>query len=158
MKVSEIMTKSPACCRADSNLAVAAEIMWDRNCGFLPVLSPQEHVVGVITDRDMCIAMATRNRLPSQVTVQEVSSVVPYSCQPDDDIRTAMETMADKKVRRLPVIDALGKLQGVLSLDDIILCADSQVGGSLSPDYILTSLRRLCESQRSQALKKAATA
>ena len=132
--------------------------MWNRNCGFLPVLSPQQNVVGVITDRDMCIAMATRNRLPGQVTVQEFSSVVIYSCQPDDDVRAAMETMADKKVRRLPVIDADGKLAGILSLDDIVLHADSQARGSLSPEYILSILRKLYESQLRQTREKAATA
>jgi len=106
----------------------------------------------------MCIAMATRNRLPDQVTVQEVSSVVIHSCQPDDDVRKAMETMADKKVRRLPVIDAAGKLEGILSLDDIILHADSEARGSLSPEYILSTLRNLYESQLGQAQNKAASA
>ena len=158
MKVSEVMTKAPAYCSTDTTLGAAAEIMWNRNCGFLSVVSPQQSVVGVITDRDMCIAMATRNRLPSQVTVQEVSSVVIYSCQPDDDIRTAMETMADKKVRRLPVMGADGKLEGILSLDDIILHADSQARGSLSPEYILSILRKLYESQLRQTREKAATA
>jgi CBS domain-containing protein len=158
MKVSEVMTKTPAYCSAEKSLAAAAEIMWNHNCGFLPVVSPQQRVVGVITDRDMCIAMATRNRLPSQVTVQEISSVVIYSCQPDDDIRAAMKTMADKKVRRLPVMGADGKLEGILSLDDIILHADSQARGSLSPEYILSILRKLYESQLRQTREKAATA
>ena len=158
MKVSEVMTKAPAYCRTDTSLAAAAEIMWNRNCGFLPVVSPQQNVVGVITDRDMCIAMATRNRLPGQVTVQEVCSVVIYSCQPDDDVRAAMETMADKKVRRLPVIDADGKLEGILSIDDVILHADSQARGLLSSEYILSTLRKLYESQLRQTREKAATA
>lgn len=158
MKVSEVMTKTPAFCSTDTTLGAAAEIMWNRNCGFLPVVSPQQSVVGVITDRDMCIAMATRNRLPGQVTVQEVSSVVIYSCRPDDDVQVAMETMADKKVRRLPVMGADGKLEGILSLDDIILHADSQARGSLSPEYILSILRKLYESQLRQTREKAATA
>jgi len=158
MKVREVMTKAPAYCRADTSLAAAAEIMWNRNCGFLPVVSPQENVVGVITDRDMCIALATRNRLPDQVTVQEVSSVVIHSCQPDDDVRKAMETMADKKVRRLPVIDAAGKLEGILSVDDVILHAESQARGSISPEYILSTLRKLYESQLRKTGEKAATA
>ncbi len=158
MKVSEVMTKAPAYCSAGATLAAAAEIMWNRNCGFLPVVSPQQRVVGVITDRDMCIAMATRNRLPSQVTVQEISSVVIHSCQPDEDIQAAMKTMADKKVRRLPVMEADGRLMGVLSLDDIILHADAQARGSLSPEFILGTLRKLYESQLRQTQKKAVTA
>ncbi len=158
MKVSEVMTKSPAYCRADTSLGAAAEIMHKRNCGFLPVLSPQENVVGVITDRDMCIAMATRNRLPDHVRVQEICSVGPYSCHPDDDVRTAMETMAEKKVRRLAVIDDAGKLEGVLSLDDIILHATSQARSSLSPKYIVNILKRLYESQLHRTRDKAASA
>jgi CBS domain-containing protein len=158
MKVSEVMTKGPVYCRIDTSLGAAAEIMWNHNCGFLPVVSPQQSVVGVITDRDICMAMATRNRLPGQVTVQEASSVVVHSCQPDDDVRAAMETMADKKVRRLPAIDAAGKLEGVLSLDDVILHADSQARDSLSPEYILSTLRKLYESQLRQTREKAATA
>ena len=158
MKVSEAMTKSPAYCSADTNLGAAAEIMWKHNCGFLPVVSPQQNVVGVITDRDMCIAMATRNQLPGQVTVQEISSVVIYSCRPDDDVRAAMEIMADKKVRRLPVIDAAGKLEGILSVDDVILRTDSQIPGSLAPEYIVSILRKLYESQLRQGRGKAASA
>lgn len=158
MKVNEVMTKSPAYCSADTNLGAAAEIMWKRNCGFLPVVGPQQNVVGVITDRDMCIAMATRNRLPGQVTVQEISSMVTYSCRPDDDVQAAMDIMSDKKVRRLPVIDTAGKLEGILSVDDVILRTDSQIPGSLAPEYILSTLRKLYDSQLRQERAKAATA
>ena len=158
MKVSELMTKSPAYCTTDTNLGAAAEIMWKRNCGFLPVLSPQQNLVGVVTDRDMCIAMATRNQLPGQVTVQQVSSAVTHSCRPDDDLQAALKTMADKGVRRLPVIDAAGKLEGVLSVDDIILRADSQIPGSLAPEQVLNTLRKLYESQRRQGRAKSAIA
>ncbi len=158
MKVSELMTKSPAYCTTDTNLGAAAEIMWKRNCGFLPVLSPQQSVVGVVTDRDMCIAMATRNQLPGQVTVWEVSSAVTHSCRPDDDLQGALRTMADKGVRRLPVIDAAGKLEGVLSVDDIILRTDSQIPGSLASEDVVSTVRRLYESQLRQGRAKAAIA
>ena len=158
MKVSELMTKSPAYCTTDTNLGAAAEIMWKRNCGFLPVLSPQQNVVGVVTDRDMCIAMATRNRLPGQVTVREVSSAVTHSCRPDDDLQSALRTMADKGVRRLPVIDAVGKLEGVLSVDDVILRTDSKIPGSLASEDVMNTLRRLYESQLRQGRAKSAIA
>jgi len=158
MKVSEVMTKSPAYCSADTNLGAAAEIMWKHNYGFLAVVSPQQNVVGVTTDRDMCIAMATRNRLPGQVTVQEISSVATYSCRPDDDVQAAMDIMAAKKVRRLPVINAAGKLEGILSVDDVILRTGSQIKGSLAPEYILSTLKKLNDSQLREERAKAATA
>jgi CBS-domain-containing membrane protein len=122
------------------------------------VLSPQQNVVGVVTDRDMCIAMATRNQLPGQVTVQQVSSSVAHSCRPDDDLQAALRTMADKGVRRLPVIDAVGKLEGVLSVDDIILRTDSQIPGSLAGEQVLSTLRKLYESQLRQGRAKSAIA
>jgi CBS domain-containing protein len=158
MKVSEVMTKSAAYCTTDTNLGAAAEMMWKHNCGFLPVLSPQENVVGVVTDRDMCIAMATRNRLPGQVTVQEVSSAVAHSCRPGDELQAALKTMVDKGVRRLPVIDTSGRLEGVLSVDDIILRTDSHIPGSLASEEVVNTLRKLYESQLRQGRAKVAIA
>ena len=158
MKVSEVMTKSPASCSSDMNLGTAAEIMWNSNCGFLPILSSQQKVVGVITDRDMCMAMATRNRLPGEITVQQVSSGVIYSCKSEDDISTALEMMKEKGVRRLPVLDATGKLAGVLSVDDLVLHADSEGRGSLSSEDVVHSLKKLYSSQLGQTQRKAALA
>lgn len=158
MKVSEVMTKSPACCSTDATLGVAAEIMWNRNCGFLPILDSEQKVAGVVTDRDLFIAVATRNRLPGEIAVQDVSAGVTYTCKPDDDIRTALETMAEKKVRRLPVIDTAGKLEGILSVDDVILHSDAQARGSLPAEDVVGALRKLYESQLRQAHAKAATA
>jgi len=158
MKVSEVMTKSPASCSSDMNLGAAAEIMWNYNCGFLPILSSQQKVVGVITDRDMCMAMATRNRLPGNITVQQVSSGVIYSCKSEDDASTALETMKEKGIRRLPVLDATGKLAGVLSVDDLVLHADSEPFGSLSSEDVVLSLKKLYSSQFGQTQRKAALA
>ncbi len=158
MKVREAMTKSPASCSLNTNLGAATEIMWTRNCGFLPVLDAEQKVVGVVTDRDMCIAMATRNRLPGEITVQQVISGVIYSCKADDDVSTALETMDEKGVRRLPVLDAAGKLAGVLSIDDLVLKADSETRGSLSSEDVVHSLRKLYSSQLGGTRSKAASA
>lgn len=158
MKVSEVMTKSPACCSSDTNLGAAAEIMWNSNCGFLPILSSQQKVVGVITDRDMCMAMATRNRLPGDITVQQVSSGVIHSCKSEDDISAALETMKEKRVRRLPVLDATGKLAGVLSADDLVLHADSEARGALSSEDVVQTLKKLYSSQLRQTQRKTASA
>jgi CBS domain-containing protein len=158
IKVREVMTMSPACCNSDTNLGAAAEIMWNSNCGFLPVLSPEQKVVGVLTDRDICIAMATRNRLPGEITAQQVSSGVIYSCKSEDDIITALAMMKEKGVRRLPVLEATGKLAGVLSVDDLVLLADSEARGSLSCELIVHSLKQLYSSQLGKTQSKAASA
>ena len=157
MKVCEVMTKSPACCSSDTNLGAAAEIMWNSNCGFLPILGSQEKVVGVLTDRDMCIAMATRNRLPGDITVQQVSSGVIYSCKSEDDINAALETMKEKGFAACQCSMPQARSQGVLSVDDLVLHADSEVRGSLSSG-MLFRVSENYTSQLRQTRRKTASA
>ena len=74
MKIQNIMTTNVASCSPDTNLAAAAGLLWDYDCGSLPVVDRERKVVGVITDRDLCMAAATKNRLASEITVRETSS------------------------------------------------------------------------------------
>lgn len=71
MNVQDIMTSEVQCCGPDTNLAAAAKMMWDTDCGVLPVLNVEGQVSGMITDRDICMACATKNRAPSKITVSE---------------------------------------------------------------------------------------
>lgn len=157
MKVSAIMTESPASCSLDMNLGAVAEIMWKNNCGFLPVVGSDEKVVGVLTDRDMCIAMATRNQLPADITAQQVTSGTVIACQAEDDITTVLETMGEKGVRRLPVLDAEGKLAGILSVDDIVRHADAKNSSPLSYSHVVQSLKKVFSLQ-TRSMAKAASA
>ena len=123
MKVKEIMTVDPKACTTTTNLAEVASFMWDYDCGMLPVLAEQGTVVGLITDRDICIGGATKNRNLSNIAVEEIMTGKVYSCAPEDDVRTALQTMQERKVRRLPVVAPDGTLQGILSISDITLNA-----------------------------------
>jgi predicted transcriptional regulator len=123
MKVQDVMTKTVASCRADANLAAAAALMWDYNCGQLPVVDDQGTVTSVITDRDICIALGTRNQRASEVKVCEVICRPAVLCNADDDLRSALRTMAAERVRRLPVVDYQGALAGILSWEDVTLQA-----------------------------------
>lgn len=120
MKVKEIMVGRPVTCSPDTNLGAAVELLWNRNCGFLPLVGSDGKLKGVVTDRDICIALGTQNRLPGEVCVGEVATGEIYSCAPEDDIHTALGTMRKERVRRLPVVDGDGALQGILSMDDIV--------------------------------------
>jgi CBS domain-containing protein len=104
MKVKDAMMGTPYYCQLDTNLGSAAELMWIGNCGFLPVMASDGKIVGVITDRDICIALGTRNRLAGEVTVREVMTNQLFACSPDDDVHAAMQMMKEGGVRRLPVI------------------------------------------------------
>lgn len=121
MKVQNIMTSDVEACGPESDLAAAAAIMWRRDCGSVPVVDAERRIVGMITDRDICMAVSTRNRLATDLRVSEVISGKVYACAPDDNIRDAMETMQSSQLRRLPVVDADGILLGILSINDVVL-------------------------------------
>jgi CBS domain-containing protein len=97
--------------------------MWKRKCGFLPVIGEGGNVTGVITDRDIGIALGTRNRRPSEVLVNEVVSDRLFTCTADGSVACALTTMRIEGLRRLPVVDREGALVGVLSIDDLVLKA-----------------------------------
>lgn len=161
MKVKEVMMKTPATCMAETNLGAAVELLWDRNCGILPVVNAEQKVVGVVTDRDICIALGTRNRLSGEIAVQEVATDKVFACTPDDDIRTALGTMAQAKVRRLPVINADGKLEGILSMDDVVLHSEKRLAAKsteLSHDDIVETLKKVYRPELPQLVRQKAAA
>ncbi len=119
MNARDIMTTDAAYCLPETNLASAAASMWERNCGVLPVVDENMHVKGMITDRDICIALATRDRLASEVTVGEVSSGIAFACRPDNNIQTVLSTMRHHRVRRVPIVEEDGRLAGIVSIDDL---------------------------------------
>ena len=122
MKVKEIMTGEPRVCSPETNLAEAAALMLDGDCGILPVVAGGA-LVGVVTDRDMYIALATRNKRASEITVGDVVHTPVYTCGPDDDVVTALETMKQHRVRRLPIEGFGGTVIGIVSMNDIVLAA-----------------------------------
>ena len=127
MKVKDIMTCEAKVCDLNASLAAAAQMMWDTDCGALPVLKDGKEIVGMITDRDICMAMAIRDRNAAAVSAEEVVSGAIYSVTPEDDIQKALEIMQQHKVRRLPVVNPEGELKGVLSLNDVVLRAEEAI-------------------------------
>ncbi|HKQ53524.1 MAG TPA: CBS domain-containing protein [Pyrinomonadaceae bacterium] len=121
MKVQDIMTTAVETCGPESDLAEAAAIMWKRDCGSVPVVDAGRRIVGMITDRDICMAVCTRNKLANEMKVAEVISGKVYACAPGDNIHDALETMQSSQLRRLPVVDADGSLRGILSINDVVL-------------------------------------
>jgi CBS domain-containing protein len=149
MKVQDIMTSDVEACGPESDLAEAASIMWRRDCGTVPVVDAERRIVGMITDRDICMAVSTRNKLATELKVGEVISGKVYACAPDDDIRDAMETMQSSQLRRLPVVDADGTLRGLLSINDVVL--NSRRGHSkkhVSHRDAMETLKALSEHRR----------
>jgi len=131
MKVQDIMTSDVQCCSPDTNLAAAAKMMWDSDCGALPVLNVEGQVMGMITDRDICMATATKNKPASDITVWETVSGKARTCHISDDVHTALDIMKREKVRRLPVVDEDGVLQGIVAMNDFVLLAGEAKGGKV---------------------------
>ena len=124
MKVKEIMSTNAKVCTLTDNLSAAAGLMWENDCGILPVVAEGGKVVGLITDRDICMAATLKNRNLSNVAVEDVISGKVFACKPEEDVRSALKTMQENKVRRLPVIAADRKLEGILSMNDVVLKAE----------------------------------
>jgi len=161
MKVRDVMTEPAVCCNTDTNVGAAVELLWSRNCGMLPVVGPDNRLMGVVTDRDISIALGTRNRLPGEVAIGEIATTNVFTCKPDDEIHEALGTMAERQVRRLPVVNDEGVPQGILSMDDIITHGDlNQWEGccELSGEEIIRSLKRLYgkPAEKGQVKAKAA--
>lgn len=149
MKVNHVMTYDVDTCRPDTNLSMAAMQMWKGDFGILPVLQDGGKVVGVITDRDICMAAATKHRDPATIRVKEVISGQVYACSPDTDIQRALKIMKRRQVRRLPIINADDrKLAGILSINDLALKAKADGKGELSAQDVEDTLRAICAHRR----------
>ena len=155
MKVKDVMTQPAVCCAAGTNVGEAVELMWVNNCGMLPVIGTGGKLEAIVTDRDISIALGTRNRLAGELTVREIAIKNVVTCKPEEEIHEALQTMADKQVRRLPVVNEQGVPQGILSIDDIITHGDLnkwQGCCELSAEEIIRALKRLY-GQRPRAVR-----
>src|SRR5713101_3048515 len=119
MKVQEIMSIDLETCRADDTLSRAAQIMWDHDCGVVPVVDGEAHLVGMLTDRDVCMAAYTQGRPLSDIQVSSACSRMLCTCTLGDSVESVEELMSTARVRRIPVIDAEGKLCGIVSIGDL---------------------------------------
>jgi CBS domain-containing protein len=102
-------------------MAEAARIMWEHDCGIVPVVDAEGRPVGIVTDRDLCMAAYTRNEPLSRMPVRDVMAREIHCCRTDDDESAVHAAMRAYQVRRLPVVDADGRLQGIVSLNDLAL-------------------------------------
>lgn len=123
MKVKDLMTRHVHACHAGTSLADAAMLMWAHDCGALPVLDHDGKVIGMITDRDICMAVATKGQAPASVTVWETVSGRAVTCRREDDVTEVLGLMGAQQLHRLPVVDDDGRICGLISMNDLILRA-----------------------------------
>lgn len=112
MKVEEIMTRSPAIVAPDSTVGEAATLMKQEDCGSLPVVEGTK-LVGIVTDRDIVIRGVAAGKDVKTLKVSEIMSADPVVVSPDTTVDEARKVMADRQIRRLPVV-ADGSLVGIV--------------------------------------------
>lgn len=123
MKVEEIMSKEPACCTPEDDVEVAAEIMRRLDTGIVPVtrdLTQPSRLLGVVTDRDICLGVVGAGKERTSVRVGELMSTKLTVCKPSDTAQEALARMARSKVRRLPVVNRDFEAIGIVSLADVV--------------------------------------
>jgi CBS domain-containing protein len=151
MKVKELMSRGVLTCRAHDDLNRAAQIMWEGNCGIVPVVDDEGRPIGMITDRDVCMSAYLKGATLRSMRVRDAMAKHVTSCALDAAVETAMELMGETRVRRLPVVDSKGVLVGLLSLNDLAREARrhrKSSGGSRFTDAVVDTLGAVCDAQR----------
>lgn len=119
MKVEDLMTRDVLFCAPTDPLNVAAKIMWEQDCGCVPVVDKEMVPVGIVTDRDICMGAYTQGLPLNTIPVETVMAKPVLTCEPDDELVIAEEIMRDNRIRRVVVCDLAGKLVGIVSISDL---------------------------------------
>jgi CBS domain-containing protein len=150
MTVKELMNTRVVTCAPEADLGLVVATMRERDCGFLPVVDTHGLVVGVITDRDVCLAAGFHQRPLGRLSAKEAMSHPVFSCFGDENVKAVLATMGIHHVRRLPVLSKSGHLEGVLSLDDIVLAPPRR--GGPTAEEIVAALRDICARRKVETL------
>ena len=150
MTVRELQTSNVKTVSPDTDLAVVAKLMWEGDCGAVPVVTDDRKVIGIITDRDICIAAATRSKQPAEIRASEVISTNHgiHAVKPDDDVRIALRAMRKHRVRRLPVLDREQRLTGIVSINDLAINASPSLPDSVPAQEFLETFQAICAHEK----------
>ena len=129
-KVHQVMTDSPRCVTPETLVSDAAQLMESEDVGSLPILEGDE-LAGVITDRDIVVRAIAKGKDPRGMPVREIASDELITVRADDDLTEALQLMASRQVRRLPVVDENNRLVGVLAQADVAATAKEKSVGEM---------------------------
>jgi predicted transcriptional regulator len=130
MRVEDVMTKNVWTCRAEEPLSTAAKLMWDHDIGAVPVVGDDNRLVGIVTDRDVCMAAYFTGAALASLPIAHAMSKTVFTVGPSQDLQGAEKLMSEKQVRRLPVLDR-DKVVGMITVGDLARAskAPEQVSG-----------------------------
>jgi CBS domain-containing protein len=154
MIAQDWMTRPVHTCRPETSMSEAARLMWEKDCGVLPVVNDDRKVVGMITDRDLCMGAFLRGRSLQDLKVKDSMTRTVVTCLPSDSIEQVIRDLGDTQVRRIPVVDGRGRLVGILSLNDLarrLVTLDERERARLAPRF-LEALASICETRECAAM------
>lgn len=137
-----------SCAQTDS-LLVAARLMWAHDVGAVPVVDGKGKVEGIVTDRDVAMAAMLEGRRLTDLRVSDTMTRHVVTCSPGEDVEDAAERMADRQVRRIPVVDAHDHLVGLLTLNDLASAAGSRRGSGVPAARVASTLQAICRRRES---------
>jgi len=144
MHVKELMTHPVVTCQIGDHLDVPARLMWEYDCGIIPVVGAEGRIEGVITDRDITMAALTKGQRLDQLPVAEAMAKHLLVIHPDESVETAERLMRDGQVRRLPVVDNAGRPMGMLSLNDLARLTSRAKKSAVDHELVQT-LAAICQ-------------
>jgi CBS domain-containing protein len=119
MQMKSIMSRPPVTCPINGTLDQAARLMWEFDCGIVPVVNDEGRLTGVVTDRDICMAAYLNGKPPAHIPVGTAMAHSVVAVHENDLIEHAEMLMRDNQVRRLPVVDDEARPVGVVSMNDL---------------------------------------
>jgi len=141
MQIAKLMHADVITCRDDDRLDRAAQLMWEHDLGCLPVVDQTGTVIGVVTDRDACMAAYTRGDRLIDIPVGVAMASPAVTCQAGDDIHRVEEIMRERQIRRMPVVDEGGRPLAMISLNDL---ARASARGSVPATEVASTLAAIC--------------
>lgn len=126
MLAKHIMSQPVSMCQLSDSLDKAARLMWEADCGAVPVVDSSGRAVAMLTDRDICMAAYTQGKLLCELNVSIAMSKSLKACSPEDSLEHVERLMAENQIRRIPVLDNDGRPVGMVSLNDLARTANKQ--------------------------------
>lgn len=121
MHVQDLMSHPALTCHVNDDLTVPAKLMWDHDCGAIPVVRDDGKIAGIITDRDVCMAAYTQGRPLHEILVNAVMAKDVITARPDQHLAVVEQLMSENRVRRIPVVSEDSKPIGMVSLNDLAI-------------------------------------
>jgi CBS domain-containing protein len=142
MHIKDIMSSNTCTCKIDTTLDKIAMMMWDNDCGAVPIVDNNNHPIGMVTDRDIAIGAAIKNKPLFQISAKEINNDRPvFTCNFDDDVKEVLSTMQKEKIRRIPIVNSRHELCGMVSIGDIAEYSEQKRGAKISAKETINTLK-----------------